>query len=70
MREKIVAFPTHNLSLGDSILMVKNHLDDNSYAIQSKVMAISNVAGMETHNSVSKADLVHALRWLFEHYEF
>lgn len=70
MSKKIVVFPSYNLNLGDSILMVKNHLDDPDYAIQSKILAISNVANMETHNSVSKADLVRALRWLFEHYEF
>ena len=69
-KKKTVVFPTYNLSLGDAILMVKHHLDDADYAIESKVLAIDKVANMETHNSVTKDELVHALRWLFEHYEF
>lgn len=37
---------------------------------QTKVIAIEKVANMETHNSVSKDKLIHALRWLYEHYDF
>lgn len=39
-------------------------------ALQTKVLAIENVAHMETHNCITKDDFVRALRWLFEHYEF
>ena len=68
--KKIVQFPSYNVSLGDAILIVKHHLNDPNYALQSKVLAIEAVANMETHNSVTKDDLVGALRWMFEHYEF
>ena len=70
MSKKVVEFPTDNLSLGDSILVVKNHLNDCGYNIRTKVHAIQNVAQMETHNSVTKDELVRSLRWLFAHYEF
>ena len=68
--KKAIRFPTYNITLGDAILIVKYHLDDPEIALQSKVLAIDHVANMETHNSVSKAEIIRALRWLFEHYEF
>lgn len=69
-KKKTVQFPTCNISLGKAVYIVKYHLDDDSVAIPSKVFAIEHVANMETHNSVTKDDLVHALRWIFEHYDF
>lgn len=68
--EKILSFPTNQVSLGTSIEIVKYRLEDDSLSIPTKVLAIENVANMETHNSVTKDELVHALRWLFDHYEF
>ena len=70
MAERTVRFPGYNVSLGDAILIVKHRLDDPQIALPSKVLAIELVANMETHNSITKDELVHALRWLFEHYEF
>ena len=70
MAKKVVAFPTYNVSLGEAWAIVKNGLDDENIALQTKVIAISKVAEMETHNSTTKDDLVRALRWLFRHYEF
>lgn len=69
-KKKLVQFPTCNVSLGEAVSIVKYHLDDDSIAIPSKVLAIEHVANMETHNSITKDDLVHALRWIFEHYNF
>ena len=68
--EKILSFPTNQVSLGTSIEIIKYRLDDDSLSIPTKVLAIENVADMETHNSVTKDELVYALRWLFDHYEF
>ena len=65
-----IRFPSHNVSLGQAIEIVKFHLDDPDIALQSKVLAIESVANMETHNSITKDELVGALRWLYEHYEF
>ena len=67
---KTIKFPTYNVNLGDAWLIVKEHLDDESIAIPSKVIAIEKIARMETHNSIKKDDLIHCLRWLFDHYEF
>lgn len=66
----ILQFPTYNVSLGDAWAIVKHRLDDETIALQSKVIAIEKVASMETLNSVSKDDLVRALRWIFKHYNF
>lgn len=68
--KKVVEIPTYNVSLGQAWAIVKNGLDDDTIAIQTKVLAIEKVASMETHNSITKDELVRALRWLFEHYEF
>lgn len=67
---KPIRFPTYNVNLGDAWQIVKHHLDDDTIAIQSKVIAIEKIARMETHNSVNKDTLIHALRWLFDHYDF
>lgn len=66
----IIHFPTYNVSLGEAITIVRERLDDDTIAFQTKVIAISKVAQMETHNSIRKDDLVHALRWIFDHYDF
>lgn len=68
--KKTIRFPTYNITLGDAILIVKYHLDDPEIALQSKVLAIDHVANMPTHNSVSKDEIIRALRWLYENYEF
>lgn len=65
-----IRFPTYNVNMGDAWLIVKERLDDDTIAIPTKVLAIEKIARMETHNSISKDDLVRALRWLFDHYDF
>lgn len=70
MAKKVVEFPTYNVPLGQAWAIVKNGLDDERIPLQTKVLAIEKVAEMETHNSITKDDLVRALRWLFAHYEF
>lgn len=68
--KKTIRFPTYNVNMGDAWLIVKERLDDETIAIPSKVLAIEKIARMETHNSITKDDLVRALRWLFDHYDF
>lgn len=68
--KKPIRFPTYNVSLGQAIEIVKFRLQDPDIALQSKVLSIGKVASMETHNSITKDDLINSLRWLFEHYEF
>lgn len=66
---KEIRFRTYNISQGDSIEIVKNHLDDPNIAEKSKALAIENVVNMATHNSVSKADLINCLRWIFVRFD-
>lgn len=66
----MVQFPTYNVSLSEAVSIVKYRLDDDSIVIQTKVLAIEHMANMETHNSITKDDLLSALRWIFEHYDF
>ena len=68
--KKTVRFPSYNVSLSEAIVIVKCRLNDPEIALPSKVLAIERVAGMETHNSITKDELVGALRWLYEHYDF
>ena len=65
-----ITFPTFNVSLGEAVIIVKSRLDDESIPIPTKVLAIEHVAEMETHNSVTKDELVGALRWLFRYFYF
>lgn len=59
-----------NCSLAEACIAVKTCLDDPVVTNQSKVIAIEKVARMGTHNSITKDDLIHCLRWLFDHYNF
>ena len=68
--DKLIRFPTFSVSLTEAIEIVKHRLYDETVPLQTIVCAIERVAEMETHNSISKNDLVNALRWLYEHYEF
>ena len=70
MANKVKQFPTYNVSLGKAVGIVKFSLDDDTIAQQSKVIAIEKVVQMETHNSITKDDLIGALRWMFDNYCF
>ncbi len=67
---KAIQFPSYNVSLGEAWEIVKYRLNDDTIALQSKVLAIEKVARMETLNSITKDELQKALRWLFDHYDF
>ncbi|WP_122788866.1 hypothetical protein [Intestinibacillus sp. Marseille-P6563] len=69
-KRKTIAFPTFNVSDGMAIDIVKDKLNDETIPFQTRILAIDNVANMATHNSVSKDELVSALKWIFEHYDF
>lgn len=70
MDGNVVPFPTYNVSLGEACLIFKYSLDNISVANKLKILAIEKIAEMESHNSITKSELVNALRWIFAHYEF
>ena len=67
---KTIRFPTYNVNYGDAYVIVKHKLNDESIALQSKVLAIETVANMETLNGVTKDELQNALKWLYNHFDF
>ena len=64
-----IQFYSYNISLGKACVIVKYHLDDENIALQSRILAIEAVAGMETINGITKDELQHALKWLYDHFE-
>lgn len=64
-----IPFPSYHISLGEACTIVKYHLDDENIALQSRILAIEAVAGMETINGITKDELQHALKWLYDHFE-
>ena len=68
--DNVLKFPTDNVSLPQAIEIVKAHLYDEDVSFKSRVLAVEKVANMETHNSIKKDELIEALRWIFEHYDF
>ena len=62
--------PPHHMSFGEAWAIVKNGLDDLSTSVPQKTKAIETIARAETLNSVTKAELQKALRFLFDYYEF
>jgi len=67
---RIIHLPSYNVTLAEAWTIVKLRLDDETIALPTKVLSIEKIARMETHNSITKDDLVRALRWLFDTYEF
>lgn len=65
-----IKFRPNGVSAKQAIEIVRGGLQDPIIHHETKVMAIQKVAEMETHNSIKKDELVAALRWLFERYEF
>lgn len=65
-----IVFPTFNVSFGMAVDIFKNKLQDESIPFETRILAIEKVADLETHNSITKQELVNALRWIFEHYDF
>lgn len=70
MADGVIRFPTYNVNMGDAVVIVKRLINDDTIALESKLIAIEKVARMETHNCITKDDLVKCLRWLFDHYDF
>lgn len=74
MRREVIAvairFKSKNVTQGEAVKIVKYDLDDPLVHPYTKLLAIQNVAEMETHNSITKDDLVASLRWIFARYDF
>lgn len=67
----VIPFPcTGNLSLGQAADIFKYRLDDKTVPIWAKVLAIEKISALETLNGVMKDELQHAIRWIFEYYQF
>lgn len=67
----VIPFPCNgNLSLGQAVGIFKARMDDEAVPIWAKVLAIEKTAALETLNGVTKDELQHAIRWIFEYYQF
>lgn len=67
----VIPFPcTGNLSLGQATEIFKYRMDDETVPIWAKVIAIEKISALETLNGVTKDELQHAIRWIFEYYQF
>lgn len=62
--------PKYHMNRADACVIVRFKLDDEEIPIPMKVRAIEMMARMETHNGILKDEMVKALRWLFDHYDF
>ena len=61
---------TGNLSLEQATEIFKYRMDDETVPIWAKVLAIEKISALETLNGVTKDELQHAIRWIFEYYQF
>lgn len=62
-----IMFPDTN---AQALKIVKYNLENPDVTISEKMAAIQRVAEMRTHDDLSKTDLISALRWLFQYYDF
>ena len=57
------------LSKGEAY-MIFNDIENSKYTNEEKVIAVYIIMNMETHNSVTKADMLNVIRWMWNsHYE-
>lgn len=53
------------MGIGEACAIFKN-INSDRYTVVDKYLAISIVLKMETHNGITKADMLEVLRWLME----
>lgn len=69
--QTVISFPCPgNLSIGQAVGIFKYRMDDETVPIWAKVQAIEKTAALETLNGITKDELQHAIRWIFEYYQF
>lgn len=69
-----IKFPTRYMDDETSVNIVKHnltYLEDDELTFEAMTCAIERVAMTDlTRHDLSNAELQHALRWLFDHYDF
>lgn len=55
------------MSKGKAIAIFKD-IHNEAAEVDEKINAVQEVICMETHNSITKADMMEVLRWLMEEY--
>ena len=69
--QSVIPLPCNGkLSLGQAAGIFKYRLDDKTVPLWAKVIAIEKISALETLNGVTKDELQHAIRWIFEYYQF
>lgn len=54
----------------DEAYMIFNDIENDKYSENEKIIAVYVIMNMETHNSITKADMLNAVRWMWNlHYE-
>ena len=65
--------PERNIGRGDKMTKMKamaifKNIHDNETDPEDKLTSISEILDMETHNGITKQELLEVLRWLIEEY--
>lgn len=69
--QSVIPIPCNGkLSLGQAVGIFKYRMDAETVPIWAKVIAIEKISALETLNGVTKDELQHAIRWIFEYYQF
>ena len=55
------------MQTGETLKILKNIRVDN-HDPEDKLMVIQNMLNAETHNKITKSDLLEILRWIVEEY--
>lgn len=53
------------MNIGKAVAIFEQ-LDSDKYSDEEKAIAIYEVMNMSTHNSVTKANMLEAIKWLFD----
>lgn len=55
------------MQTGEALKILKNIREDN-HDPEDKLNVIQNMLNAETHNAITKSDLLEILRWIVEEY--
>lgn len=74
MMEGLIKFPTIQMDDETAVNIVKHsltYLEGDGLTFETMTYAIERIAMTDlTRQDLSNAELQHALRWLFDHYDF
>lgn len=67
---EIIKFDPRSIPIDEAVEIVRFRLYDSSIPWQRRTDAIEMITATENPGNITKEELLVAIRWLFDHYDF